>query len=368
VLGVEGAIVVPEGTEVPNLAGVLVLRGEHPIPGPLGESSTKRLVEVIGATSAASFVCLLSGGASSLLAAPIRPLNLADKQQVTSLLLRSGAAIEEINCVRKHLSTVKGGRMLRLARSRPVLSLLVSDVVGDAPSTIGSGPTVPDESTFSEAIEVLRGRGIYDSCPVAVRDVLERGVRGELEETVRPATPEAALATPMVIGSNATACAAAAQAAARLGYLVERRDGPLSGDTTDSAIDWFRTIERGLPPSRPTCFIAGGETTVRVAGKGKGGRNQEFALALVEATRGRNVSVLSAGTDGVDGPTDMAGAFVDGTTFDRARAVGMASESYLEHNDSFHFFEQLGDLFGTGPTGTNVMDLKLAVALPASAP
>ncbi len=257
VLDVGGVIVVPEGAEVPTFAGVEVLRGEHPIPGPLGQSSTKRLVEAVEAASEASFVCILSGGASSLLVAPIPPLTLAEKQRVTELLLRSGAAIDEINCVRKHLSSLKGGQMLRLARSRPVLSLLLSDVVGDDPSTIGSGPTVPDRSTFAEAIEVLQARGIYDSSPAAALEILERGVRGKIAETVRPGSPEAGLATPVVLGSNSTACAAAAAAAAQLGYAVELRSRPLRGDTREAAVAWFRSIEQCVHPYPADVFYSG---------------------------------------------------------------------------------------------------------------
>ncbi len=366
VLDVSGVVVVPVGTDLPKLEKIAAFPGEHPVPGPLGRGSTRHLVEALGSRSVDHVVCVLSGGASSLLVAPIAPLNLIEVQKVTELLLRCGAAIEEINWVRKHLSTLKGGRMLRLVRGCPVLSLLLSDVVGDDPATIGSGPAVPDESTFADAIDVLRRYGVYESCPQPVQDVLLRGIRGEIEETVRPGSPEAGQAISVILGSNATAIAAAASAATQLGCHVVVRDSPLIGDTVATARGWFHQVKRYCEAGTPVCLIAGGETTVQVRGRGKGGRNQEFALALVEAMRGLAVTVLSGGTDGIDGPTSAAGAFVDGSTEDRARARGLDPAVYLAENDSFHFFDHLGDLFTTGPTGTNVMDLKIALVQPPS--
>ncbi len=338
-----------------------MVTGEHPIPGPLSEASSARLLASLENRRIATFVCLLSGGASSLLVSPIPPMTLADKQTVTRLLLASGASIDEINCVRKHLSNVKGGRLLSRAEGRTVVSLILSDVVRDDPATIGSGPAVPDSTTYEQAMDVLRSRAVLEECPAAVREVLERGRRGDIPETVRPQSIEAGLAIPIVIGSNAVACAGAAAAARRLGYAVEVRPEPLEGDTTECAQAWFRDLMRSGPRDRPWCWIAGGETTVRVRGNGKGGRNQEFALALSRMAAGLNFAVLSAGTDGLDGPTEAAGAFVNGSTERRATRLGLHVEEYLRNNDSFRFFEQLGDLFITGPTGTNVMDLKIAL-------
>lgn len=347
---------------------IAVVPGEHPIPGPLGEANSARLLAFFDDRRIKTFVCLLSGGASSLLVSPLPPLTLADKQVVTRLLLASGASIDEINCVRKHLSDVKGGRLLSRAAGRRVVSLILSDVVRDDPATIGSGPTVPDSTTYEQAMEVLRARAVLQECPASVREVLERGRRGEIPETVRPESTEARLAIPIVIGSNAVARAGAAAAARRLGYAVEVRPEPLEGDTMECAQAWFRDLVRSEPRDRPWCCIAGGETTVRVRGNGKGGRNQEFALALSKMADGLNVAVLSAGTDGLDGPTEAAGAFVNGSTERRAARLGLCADEYLRKNDSFRFFEQLGDLFITGPTGTNVMDLKIALfGAPSSA-
>lgn len=369
-IDLSGVVIAPVGTAQPPGDRIAVLSGEHPVPGPRGEASTRRLRESLVRQAAApvnAFVGLLSGGASSLLVAPIPPITLTEKQTVTRLLLESGAAIDEVNTVRKHISAVKGGRLLRLVAGRPVISLILSDVVGDDPATIGSGPAVADRSTYGEALAVLSSHGLLGDCPAAVADVLERGRRGEIPDTVRPDSVEGRLAVPLVIGSNATALRAAAAAATALGYAVEVRREPLTGDTTTAARQWFGCVAAAVPGDRPRCFLAGGETTVRVAGPGKGGRNQEFALALVEAMHGCHGAVLSAGSDGVDGPTEAAGAFVDGSSRDRAGALGLDPGAHLRDNDSFRFFEGLGDLFVTGPTGTNVSDLKIALFRPPSA-
>ncbi len=362
-----GVVVVPEAGAAADAGRVRLLPGEHPIPGPLGLAASAQLVAELGADPVDQVVCLLSGGASSLLVAPLPPLTLDDKQRVSRILLHCGAPIEEVNRVRKHLSAVKGGRLLRRVGNTPVLSLLISDVVGDDPATIGSGPTVPDSSSFSDAIEVLEKYGVYEDCPAAVRSLLERGRRGEVDETVRPGSAPAQLATSIVLGSNGVARRAAAEAAGRLGYRTEILDEPLVGDTCEAASGWLRAIRQSSAVSGPVCCIAGGETTVRVEGRGKGGRNQEFALALVEAVAGLPVSVLSAGTDGIDGPTEAAGAYVDGTTLDRASDLGLDPSAFLRDNDSFSFFNRLGDLLVTGPTATNVTDLKLAIVRPPSA-
>lgn len=361
-----GAVIAPVGSKPgAQLRCIEALEGEHPVPGRRSLASTREVVRLIGRDQGVgSWVCLLSGGASSLLAAPIPPLGLPEKQEVTELLLQCGADIAEINVVRKHLSAVKGGRLLRRTHGRPVTTLILSDVVGDDPATVGSGPTVPDWSTFEDARRVLQQRGIYERCPASVRDLLEKGVRGEVPETVRPTEVAAAASAAMVLGSNSDARDAAGRAAARLGYTVHVRDEPLVGDTVSSAREWLHEIESAA--GRAQCFIAGGETTVRVRGTGKGGRNQEFALALVEPLAGATLSVLSAGTDGIDGPTDAAGAVVDATTLQRAGDLGMDPANYLAANDSYHFFEALGDLVLTGPTGTNVMDLKIALVGSAS--
>ena len=366
-LDVRGSVIGPVAGGAPESSSVRVLPGDHPLPRRSSETSTALLLGEMESLDAEHYIWLISGGASSMFVAPIPPLSLKEKQEVTRLLLHAGASIGEINTARKHLSTVKGGRVLRRTRGRPVTTLILSDVVGDDPAIIGSGPTVPDTTTYRDAISVLEKYDLYSRCPDAVRDVLTRGTRGEIAETVRPSSAPGRLSTAFVVGSSAVAQAAAAAKAEHLGYAVVVRSTPLTGDTVPCARAWLAEIRGAGMPSRPTCFIAGGETTVRVVGDGKGGRNQEFALALVEDLRGLPISILSAGTDGIDGPTDAAGAFVDGESGRRAGEHGLDAARCLRKNDSFSFFNALGDLLRTGATGTNVMDLKIAVYRPRSA-
>ncbi len=361
-VALEGAVIVPVGSAGDGGHRIGVLYGEHPVPGRRGLDATRQVVDVLQSPRADHIVCLISGGASSLLVMPIKPLLLEEKQEMTTLLLLSGAEIGEINAVRKHLSAVKGGRLLETAAPRPVTTLLLSDVIGNDQATIGSGPSVPDETTFAEAIEVLRRYGVWDRCPDRVRQVLLSGRNGDRPETVRRSSPAGRRARSVLLGCNETALAGAGTKATELGYDVQICDEPVSGETTVAARRWLRAIlasDRG--GSGPKCWLAGGETTVAVRGSGRGGRNQEFALALVEDIAATGIAVLSAGTDGIDGQTDAAGAFVDGSAARRAERAGLDPPRYLENNDSFRFFEELGDLLVCGPTGTNVMDLKIAI-------
>lgn len=362
-----GTVIVPASDAAVERDGIRRLRGDHPIPGPASMQSSRVLLRETERPQVEQFIFLMSGGASSLFALPLPPLRLADKQAVTHQLLLRGAAIDEINIVRKHLSAVKGGRLLRRMLGRRLITLILSDVVGDDPATVGSGPTVPDTTTYADAIAVLERHQLWSKCSRSVTATLRRGARGEIPETVREGDVEARGATAFVIGSNATAKAAAAAEAEKLGYAPSVRQAPLAGDTASCAAEWLAGLDASGGDDRPRCHIAGGETTVQVVGDGKGGRNQEFALALVEPLRDRSIALLSAGTDGVDGPTDAAGAFVDGRTWQRAHRFGLAPFTYLNRNDSYTFFNDLGDLFRPGPTGTNVMDLKIALTWPPSA-
>lgn len=359
-----GLVIVPDGCGVP-LATVAVRVAGHPIPDQRGLRATDELCRLLAAANDQPVLCLISGGASSLLVRPQAPVTLAEKMEANRLLLASGADITEVNSVRKHLSRVKGGGLLRVAEARPIVSLVLSDVVGDDPSVIGSGPTTPDPSTFADARGVMRRYAIADHVAPAVRSVLDRGAEGRIPETVKPGHPEAKGAATLVIGNNRLALAAAAAEARRLGYEPLVDATPLRGDTTSTARQWLHGVRDRIAGS-PACAIAGGETTVVVRGAGRGGRNQEFALALVEPLAGASAAVLSAGTDGIDGPTDAAGAFVDGDSLQRAQAMGLDPRAALADNDSHRFFGQLGDLLSCGPTGTNVMDIKLAVGLPFS--
>lgn len=335
------------------------------MPDARGLRATAELCAALAAAGDQRVLCLISGGASSVLVQPRAPVTLQEKVQVNQLLLASGAEIAEVNTTRKHLSLVKGGGLLGLTRARPLTTLVLSDVIGDDASVIGSGPTTPDPGTFADALAVLRKYAIADRVAPAVRTVLERGVRGEIPETLKPGDPAGDGATTVVIGNNAVALSAAAHEARRRGYEPWVDDVPLEGETAQTARQWLRRIRPRIDQPG-VCVIAGGETTVTVHGHGRGGRNQEFSLALVEQIADVSVAVLSAGSDGIDGPTDAAGAFVDGESLRRARAAGLDPAAALANNDSYGFFDRLGDLLRCGPTGTNVMDIKLAIGRPSS--
>jgi glycerate-2-kinase len=358
---VDGLVLTADGCTVP-LRSIQCLAGGHPIPDERGLAVTARICERLR-VNVDPVIVLISGGASALLVQPAPPITLAEKMAVNDLLLRSAVGIDEINCVRKHLSLVKGGGLLRLCRARPLLTLLLSDVVGDDPSVIGSGPTVVDPTTFADAVEVLRRHDLEKRVAVSVQRHLERGARGEVEETLKHDSVAERDSECVLLGNNRAALTAAAAAATALGYRSFVLARPLVGSTTDAAHEWLhevRAIAREAAESR-WCVVAGGETTVKVTGTGRGGRNQEFALALVDDLAGSGSEVLSAGTDGIDGPTDAAGAFVDGGTAARAQHNGLDPATALAQNDSYGFFAALGDLFAPGPTGTNVTDIKIAV-------
>jgi glycerate 2-kinase len=366
---VSGEVVVADGCGI-GLQSIKVTEAGHPVPDVRGEKAAGRLIQLLTEPAVGGILCLIGGGASSLLVRPRPPVSLKDKIRTTELLLECGAEIGEFNTVRKHLSDVKGGGLLRHTRTR-IVSLIVSDVVGDDPSTIGSGPTAPDPTTFADAWSVLGRYALTNRVPTTVVEVLKRGLEGQIAETVKPNTTEAALGCNLIVGSNQTALSGAAREARALGWMVNVQDEPLTGDTTVAALRLghrIRELKRRRRDGQPLCVLAGGETTVRVIGKGRGGRNQEFALALVGELADEEIVVLSAGTDGIDGPTDAAGAFVDGTTLQRARRLGLDPQSALRDNNSYAFFSQLGDLYRCGPTGTNVMDIKIALVPPVPRP
>lgn len=332
----------------------------HPVPDERGLSGARRIAEIcIEAGENDLVICLLSGGASALLPFPAPPITLAEKQETTKLLLACGATIHEFNTVRKHLSAIKGGQLARLAAPAHVLSLVLSDVVGDDPGIIGSGPTAPDNSTFADAFAVLEKYEIRDRVPVRVRERLKNGA----QETPKPNDPLFESVENIIVGSNQKSLEAAARAAQELGYRTLILSSTIEGETRDIArmhaaiARQIRTYEQPVRP--PACIISGGETTVTMGkgATGKGGRNQEFALAAgIDAEGLEDVLIVSAGTDGSDGPTDAAGAMVDGTTV--ARANARAGDALRDH-DAYPLFAELGDLVVTGSTGTNVMDLHL---------
>jgi hydroxypyruvate reductase len=335
----------------------------HPVPDERGLAGAKRIAQITESAGREDLVvCLISGGASALLPFPAAPITLEEKQATTRLLLASGATIHEINAVRKHISSIKGGQLARLASPAAVEALLLSDVIGDDLDVIGSGPTAPDASTFETTAAILEKYAITGRVPAPVRERIECGMRGEIAETPKPDDPLFARVRNTVVGSNRLALDAAAHAAKELGYRTLVLSSEIEGETREIArmhAAIGREIARtGRPVRPPACIITGGETTVTIRGGGLGGRNQEFVLAAaIEIAGVDGVVVFSAGTDGTDGPTDAAGAIADGLTLARNPDARL----YLERNDSYHYFEPLEDLVMTGPTNTNVMDVRLVL-------
>jgi glycerate 2-kinase len=335
----------------------------HPLPDGGSVAGSRRALEVARASGESDLLLvLISGGGSSLMALPASDIPIEAKQRTARILMEQGADIYELNTVRKHLSAIKGGQLALAARGS-ILTLAVSDVVGDDPSVIASGPTVADESTFAGALEVVDRRGGRAIYPEPVVERLVRGAAGEVPETPSRGDPRLARAVVRVIGPQRGAIEGARRAAEALGYHVHIVQEPVTGEARDAARQHVaRTAQAIASMPRPVCVIASGETTVTVKGAGKGGRNQEFAFAMAQSlsTLGPHISAASVGTDGIDGPTDAAGAVVDPTTFERAAAAGLAApEDYLINNNTYAFFDRLGDLIRTGPTNTNVGDLQV---------
>ena len=352
------------GTPASLPPGAVWFPSAHPVPDERSVTAARRALAVAeSVTPRGVLLVLLSGGASSMMAKPAGELSLADKGRTSELLLESGADITELNTVRKHLSAIKGGR-LAVAAGGAVVTLVVSDVVGDNLSTIASGPTVADATTFEQALDVLDRRGGRHRYPPAVVRWLARGADGDVEETPKPLDPRLTRSAARIIGGRLTAVDGASRAAESLGYRIHPIEQPVTGEArrAGAALVDVASWASMLRDAQPMCILASGETTVHVTGEGKGGRNQECALAmgLSLETLGPAVVAASVGTDGVDGPTDAAGAVVDTTTLARANAAGLpAPQSYLDNNDSYTFFNTLGDLIRTGPTGTNVGDLQI---------
>lgn len=337
----------------------------HPVPDQAGVDGARRIGDIAAEAAKDDLIlCVISGGASALMPYPSEPITLAEKQETTRLLLACGATIHEINAVRKHISGIKGGQLSRLAWPATVVSLMLSDVIGDDLDVIGSGPTAPDSSSFASAKALLEKYKIFSKVPAAVRNRLKQGLAGKIPETPGPKAREFRRTQNLVVGSNLLAVNASVAKAKKLGFRTCVLSTFIEGETRDVARMHAAIVKEilasGRPVKSPACIISGGETTVTLRGRGLGGRNQEFVLAAAADIDGfERVVVLSGGTDGTDGPTDAAGAIADGRTLDRARQRGMHAARYLEDNDSYHFFEGLGDLLKTGPTNTNVMDVRI---------
>ncbi|MBI3966077.1 MAG: glycerate kinase [Chloroflexi bacterium] len=364
---VAGVVVTKDG-HGGKLSRIEIAEAAHPVPDERSVAGAQRVLDTVsGLTPDDLVICLISGGGSALLAAPAPGITLTDKQRLTDALLRAGATIGELNAVRKHLSAIKGGRLAQAAAPARVVSLLLSDVVGDPLDVIASGPTAVDPSTYRDALEVIYRRRIPPAvAPGAIR-LLERGAAGEQPETLDPDDPVVALVQNVVVASNEVAAGAAVDRAGRLGYGVQILTTSLEGEASQVG-GVFGAIARELerydrPLRRPACLVAGGETTVTVRGSGRGGRNQELALGASLALAGTETALVAAfATDGGDGPTEAAGAFADGTTVRRASELGRDIRRHLEDNDSNSVLRELGDLIVTGPTRTNVNDLVFVIA------
>ncbi len=361
-----GCIVVKYGyTE--KLNRIETREGAHPVPDEAGNRAAEEIFSIArDAGEKDLLLSLISGGGSALLPLPPEGITLEEKQATTDLLLKSGATIHEINSVRKHLSRIKGGNLARAASSATVINLMISDVVGDVMSVIASGPFVADTSTFSGAVKILQKYGLTEKVPGAVVEYLKKGAGGEVKENPAAGDSLFKKVTNAVVASNIIALEAAAAAAEEAGYNTCILSSLIEGDTRETAFWHSRiageVIATGHPAHAPACIVSGGETTVIVTGNGLGGRNMEFALQAAPLIAGNSrVIMASIGTDGTDGPTDAAGALVDGTTMKRAAAAGLVTEDYMEDNDSYNYFKKINDLIVTGPTNTNVMDIRIVL-------
>jgi len=361
-----GIITTKYGHSLP-LATVVCIEAAHPVPDEAGMKGSHRILELLEGTGERDLIlCIISGGGSALVPLPVAGLTLEDKQKTTQELLACGATIHEINAIRKHISGIKGGKLARTAYPGTLVTLMLSDVIGDNFDVIASGPTVPDESTFADCLAILEKYDISGTIPPKVLTYLKRGIAGDEPETPKPGDPVFTKTDALIVGSASLSLAAAHAEAAHLGYNSLILSSFIEGETKDVARVHAAIVKEilksGNPVAVPACVISGGETTVTLHGSGLGGRNMEFALAAaIEINNLEGVLIMSGGTDGTDGPTDAAGAFADGSTLRRAAAKGYNAAEYLRNNDSYHFFEHIDGLLKTGPTMTNVMDLRICL-------
>ncbi|MHC4268626.1 MAG: glycerate kinase type-2 family protein [Planctomycetota bacterium] len=363
----DGIVVVKYDHGLP-LKKIKTVEASHPIPDANGLEGTSEILRLLSNTSEKDLIiCLISGGGSALLVQPQKGITLEDIQVTSNALLACGATIDEINAVRKHLSIVKGGHLAWASYPSTLITLILSDVIGDPLDIIASGPTVPDESTFDDACKVIGNYSLENVIPGSVCNILNKGQSGESEENPKHGDKVFTNTQNVIIGSNKIALEAAKEKAADLGYNTIILSSMVQGESREAAI-FFSSIAKevyrtGIPVSKPACIIAGGETTVTIKGDGKGGRNQEFALsAAIDIEGYKGIVVLSAGTDGTDGPTDATGAIVDYNTCKDARErFYMKPEEILSNNDSYNFFNKTGEHIITGPTLTNVMDIMISL-------
>lgn len=351
----DGVVIVKRGS-AQKARKIRIITGQHPIPTMKNVKATERLLELVDEAGARDvIICLISGGGSALLTLPKQGISIEDLSRTNELLIKSGASIDEVNAVRKHLSQVKGGQLVAGAHPARLVSLIISDVVGDRLDVIASGPTAPDESTYADAIKVLQKYGLWRRMPSSVRRILESGQRGDLPETPKDDNPIFESVYNRIILSNHVMLSAAAEKALEDGYSPHI----VQDVTGESRVEALKQLEDALRLKPPSCLISGGETTVKVIGSGKGGPNQEFVLACVEKVAGKRMVVAAIDSDGIDGFTDVAGAVADGNSLQRAVELGLSPTKFLEDNDAYHFFKKNKDLLLTGQTGTNVNDLRL---------
>jgi len=364
-----GLVIIPD-YQWPRPQGprIIYRAATHPIPTRKGMDSVLEMLDVVEDVSLDDMVIvLLSGGASALMPLPAEGMSLKDEAQVTALLLKSGAGIEEINTVRKHLSQVKGGRLAARLYPATVLSLIISDVVGDRIDAIASGPTAPDPTTYYDAKQVLQKYHLWPRIPERARKVITDGLDGSIHDTPKRRDKAFRQVRNLIIGNNHESCLAAAEAMTKAGYRTQALSIQITGEAREAGRVFgaiARDIQGNAPPfAPPVALVAGGETTVTVRGKGKGGRNQELVLAAAAKINGSDGLVIgSFATDGIEGQTSAAGALADGTTVTRGLKLGMNPDQYLRNNDSYHYFSKLKDLVITGPTGTNVNDIMILAA------
>ncbi len=348
-----------------DLQRIHLIEAGHPLPDPNGEKGADAILNLAKKSGKDDLIlCLISGGGSALLPLPSIGITLKNKQDTIKVLLSCGATIHEINTLRKHISKIKGGRLAQAAYPATIISLILSDVVGDDLDIIASGPTVPDSSSFADCMEILEQYQIKDEIPESISNHIESGISGKIPETPKTGDPAFERTQNLIIGSNIESLIAAKDKAEHLEYNVILLSSMIVGETRYAAqihgAIAKEIIKTGNPLSPPACILSGGETTVTVSGNGLGGRNQEFALAAaIDISGHKEIVVLSGGTDGTDGPTDAAGAFSDTYTLERAKEMGLDPHHFLANNDAYHFFKKLDDLLITGPTNTNVMDLRI---------
>lgn len=345
--------------------------GDHPVPSAKSIAATKKVIGYLNQSNENDLViCLISGGASSLMTLPIDGVSLEDIQSTTKSLLESGATIQEINTIRKHLDQVKGGGLIKFSNGARIISLIISDVIGDPLSVIASGPTAPDTTTFKNAWKILEKYHLQKSIPSTIKNAIKNGLDGKIEETLKPGNPVFSKVDNRIIASNSLAVKAAIQKARELGYEASALEHCIMGEAREVGErlvwNWLKTSEEMPIAGKGRMLIGGGETTVTKTGNGLGGRNLEVALGAVTLLRGnRGKALITFTTDGEDGPTDAAGAIVTDTTYENGHHIGVIPNEYLGNNDSYHYFEKVGGLIKSGSTGTNVMDMVILYSVPA---